>query len=72
MIFSFCFSPSQNNFTGIVDLPEGEHQYKFFVDGHWTLDPKKVNMMHKMQEEQKIHQSNFFVIFFPPRKNTFS
>ncbi|KAM6964787.1 5'-AMP-activated protein kinase subunit beta-1b [Aplochiton taeniatus] len=30
---------SQNNFTAIVDLPEGEHQYKFCVDGHWTLDP---------------------------------
>lgn len=34
-------SKSHNTFTGIVDLPEGEHQYKFHVDGHWTLDPKK-------------------------------
>ncbi|KAK3540470.1 hypothetical protein QTP70_031803, partial [Hemibagrus guttatus] len=34
-------SRSQKNFTGIVDLPEGEHQYKFYVDGQWTLDPKK-------------------------------
>ncbi|XP_034162672.1 5'-AMP-activated protein kinase subunit beta-1b [Pangasianodon hypophthalmus] len=32
---------SHNNFTGIINLPEGEHQYKFHVDGHWTLDPKK-------------------------------
>ncbi|KAF3850999.1 hypothetical protein F7725_012771 [Dissostichus mawsoni] len=30
---------SQKNFVGIVDLPEGEHQYKFSVDGQWTLDP---------------------------------
>lgn len=30
---------SQNNFVAIVDLPEGEHQYKFFVDGQWTHDP---------------------------------
>ncbi|MEQ2188812.1 hypothetical protein GOODEAATRI_018733 [Goodea atripinnis] len=30
---------SQNNFVAIVDLPEGEHQYKFCVDGQWTLDP---------------------------------
>lgn len=30
---------SQNNFVVIVDLPEGEHQYKFCVDGQWTLDP---------------------------------
>ncbi|KAF7694822.1 5'-AMP-activated protein kinase subunit beta-1b [Silurus meridionalis] len=34
-------SKSHNNFTGIVDLPEGEHQYKYYVDGHWTLDPTK-------------------------------
>ncbi|XP_014883542.1 5'-AMP-activated protein kinase subunit beta-1b [Poecilia latipinna] len=30
---------SKNNFVAIVDLPEGEHQYKFCVDGQWTLDP---------------------------------
>lgn len=30
---------SQNNFVAIVDLPEGEHQYKLCVDGQWTLDP---------------------------------
>uniref|UniRef100_G3PGM3 Protein kinase, AMP-activated, beta 1 non-catalytic subunit, b n=1 Tax=Gasterosteus aculeatus aculeatus TaxID=481459 RepID=G3PGM3_GASAC len=30
---------SQKNFVAIVDLPEGEHQYKFCVDGQWTLDP---------------------------------
>lgn len=30
---------SQNNFVVIMDLPEGEHQYKFCVDGLWTLDP---------------------------------
>lgn len=33
---------SQNNFVAIVDLPEGEHQYKFCVDGQWTLDPTGV------------------------------
>ncbi|XP_037340834.1 5'-AMP-activated protein kinase subunit beta-1a isoform X1 [Pungitius pungitius] len=30
---------SQNTFVTIVDLPEGEHQYKFYVDGQWTHDP---------------------------------
>lgn len=30
---------SQNNFVAILDLPEGEHQYKFYVDGQWTHDP---------------------------------
>lgn len=32
---------SQNNFVAILDLPEGEHQYKFFVDGQWTHDPSE-------------------------------
>ncbi|XP_062855484.1 5'-AMP-activated protein kinase subunit beta-1b [Trichomycterus rosablanca] len=32
---------SHSDFTAIVDLPEGEHQYKFYVDGHWMLDHKK-------------------------------
>lgn len=26
-----------------MDLPEGEHQYKFCVDGQWTLDPTGVS-----------------------------
>lgn len=30
---------SHNNFVAILDLPEGEHQYKFYVDGQWTHDP---------------------------------
>lgn len=35
--------PSRNNFVAIVDLPEGEHQYKFCVDGQWILDPAGVS-----------------------------
>lgn len=39
----YFLSPcSQNNFVAILDLPEGEHQYKFFVDGQWTHDPSEV------------------------------
>uniref|UniRef100_W5KDT7 Protein kinase, AMP-activated, beta 1 non-catalytic subunit, b n=1 Tax=Astyanax mexicanus TaxID=7994 RepID=W5KDT7_ASTMX len=34
-------SKSHSNFVAVVDLPEGEHQYKFYVDGNWTLDPKQ-------------------------------
>lgn len=30
---------SHNDFVAILDLPEGEHQYKFFVDGQWVHDP---------------------------------
>ncbi|OQV11526.1 5'-AMP-activated protein kinase subunit beta-1 [Hypsibius exemplaris] len=30
---------SQNDFVTILDLPEGQHEYKFFVDGQWVLDP---------------------------------
>ncbi|CAG5867250.1 unnamed protein product [Menidia menidia] len=34
---------SQNTFVAIVDLPEGEHQYKFYVDGQWTHDPTEAS-----------------------------
>lgn len=30
---------SQSDFVTILDLPEGQHEYKFFVDGQWVLDP---------------------------------
>lgn len=30
---------SHGNFVTIVDLPEGEHHYKFYVDGEWRNDP---------------------------------
>lgn len=33
---------SHGDFVTIIDLPEGEHQYKFFVDGEWRHDPKLV------------------------------
>uniref|UniRef100_A0A3Q3WK22 Association with the SNF1 complex (ASC) domain-containing protein n=1 Tax=Mola mola TaxID=94237 RepID=A0A3Q3WK22_MOLML len=29
---------SHNDFVAILDLPEGEHQYKFFVDGQWDTN----------------------------------
>lgn len=38
---------SKNNFVAIMDLPEGEHQYKFCVDGQWTLDPTGAVMTSK-------------------------
>ncbi|XP_014215229.1 5'-AMP-activated protein kinase subunit beta-1 isoform X2 [Copidosoma floridanum] len=30
---------SHGDFVTIIDLPEGDHQYKFFVDGEWRHDP---------------------------------
>lgn len=35
---------SHNDFVAILDLPEGEHQYKFFVDGQWVHDPSEVTL----------------------------
>ncbi|MBN3312110.1 AAKB2 kinase, partial [Atractosteus spatula] len=32
---------SHNDFVAILDLPEGEHQYKFYVDGQWVHDPSE-------------------------------
>lgn len=34
---------SHGDFVTIIDLPEGEHEYKFFVDGEWKHDPKIVS-----------------------------
>lgn len=33
------FYCSHGDFVTIIDLPEGEHEYKFFVDGEWKHDP---------------------------------
>lgn len=35
---------SHGNFVTIIDLPEGDHQYKFCVDGEWKFDPKLVSV----------------------------
>lgn len=32
---------SDGDFIIIVDLPEGDHQYKFYVDGKWEHDPSQ-------------------------------
>lgn len=34
---------SHGDFVTIIDLPEGDHQYKFCVDGEWRHDPKLVS-----------------------------
>lgn len=35
---------SDGDFIIIVDLPEGEHQYKFYVDGKWEHDPNQTTI----------------------------
>ncbi len=37
-----CALFSRENFTTIIDLPEGRHEYKFYVDGQWVHDPGEV------------------------------
>ena len=34
---------SQGEFSTIIELPEGEHEYKFCVDGRWIHDPNAVS-----------------------------
>jgi len=33
---------STSDYVAIVDLPEGEHQYKFLIDGEWKHNPSEV------------------------------
>ena len=39
MFHSIIFAFSHGDFVTIIDLPEGEHEYKFYVDGVWKHDP---------------------------------
>lgn len=44
---------SHGDFVTIIDLPEGEHQYKFCVDGEWRHDQKLVNFYLKKKKQLK-------------------
>lgn len=41
--FVLFFFFSQGEFSAIIELPEGEHEYKFCVDGRWIHDPNAVS-----------------------------
>ena len=44
VVYSYGVSlSSQGDFTAIVDLVEGRHEYKFFVDGQWVHDHNEVS-----------------------------
>ena len=42
---------SHDDFYTILDLSEGNHQYKFFVDGQWVCDPTKPKCPNNMGSE---------------------
>lgn len=44
----FCLF-SQGEFSTIIELPEGEHEYKFCVDGRWIHDPNAVSTLKYKQ-----------------------
>ncbi|XP_013105109.2 5'-AMP-activated protein kinase subunit beta-1 [Stomoxys calcitrans] len=55
---------SHGNFVTIIDLPEGDHHYKFFVDGEWKHDPKLKSVENDSGETTNlvsVRQSDFEV-----------
>uniref|UniRef100_A0A0B6Y8K9 5'-AMP-activated protein kinase subunit beta-1 n=1 Tax=Arion vulgaris TaxID=1028688 RepID=A0A0B6Y8K9_9EUPU len=53
---------SHGDFYTILDLPEGEHQYKFFVDGHWVSspnDPMSSSDIGTQNNTMKVKRSDF-------------
>ncbi|XP_044254460.1 5'-AMP-activated protein kinase subunit beta-1 isoform X2 [Tribolium madens] len=48
---------SHGDFVTIIDLPEGEHQYKFYVDGEWKNDPG-----NKMVEDETGVKNNLITV----------
>lgn len=55
---------SHGDFVTIIDLPEGDHQYKFCVDGEWKHDPKLKNIENDFGAKNNlvsVRQSDFEV-----------
>ena len=48
---------SHGDFTAIVDLPAGRHEYKFFVDGQWLHDPNEVTLYHSIPQYTTVYHS---------------
>uniref|UniRef100_A0A0A9YJN3 5'-AMP-activated protein kinase subunit beta-1 n=1 Tax=Lygus hesperus TaxID=30085 RepID=A0A0A9YJN3_LYGHE len=48
---------SHGDFVTIIDLPEGEHQFKYCVDGEWMHDPS-----HKVVETDTGTKSNLIAV----------
>lgn len=59
-----CTVKSQESFYTIVELPEGEHQYKFLVDGSWRHSdhtPTVDNKMGSLNNLVVVHATDFEV-----------
>ncbi|XP_014774820.1 5'-AMP-activated protein kinase subunit beta-2 isoform X4 [Octopus bimaculoides] len=55
---------SNGDFFTILNLPEGEHQYKFYVDGQWLHDqnePTVPNSMGTLNNVVVVNKSDFEV-----------
>lgn len=55
---------SHGDFVTIIDLPEGEHEYKFYVDGEWKHDPRIKNVENPEGQKNNlisVRQSDFEV-----------
>lgn len=55
---------SHGDFVTIIDLPEGDHQYKFCVDGEWRHDPKLVSVLTKFRCCSSNEQHSCFIFEF--------
>lgn len=45
---------SQENFYTIIDLPEGTHQFKYYVDNQWICDPEQNKVPNTFGTENNI------------------
>lgn len=64
-----CTVKSQESFYTIVELPEGEHQYKFLVDGSWRHSdhtPTVDNKMGSLNNLVVVHATDFEVCCSAP------
>ena len=65
-----CAVKLHESFYTIVELPEGEHQYKFLVDGSWKYSdnvPTVDNKIGSLNNLVVVRASDFEVRFRPAR-----
>ena len=56
---------SQKDFVALIDLPVGDHQYKFVVDGDWVHDTSQPTVATDEGTKNNVIQVyNMFLIWF--------